>query len=436
LVNILLSGQSESWLIFFDYRICKFNLPTTMKGIQAPALTTELSSRIFAFNCLHEVQLGLFNGTLGIVLWHAYQAALSQDAVQRQQTLSLLDMHMEYKKAYLVNHKFGYGLSGLGWFIQFLINQDLVPACHSSKLLNSIDEDLMISMKPRAERKFYSLPAGMLGKGVYFLERLESSQGRSLHAEALAGIVDKLEASMLKIEPGRGTWLDEYTCLYSVYRSGDAYFNLNFAYGIPSIIVFLGHCHRQGIRTAKTAAMIEAALRWLSTCRLANGDFPEKIYPDGETEGILHKAGWAESSLGVAMAFWVGGKVLEQNVWIEECQKVLLKAAQLTEVDIQQNTLDHKTNLSLANGASGMNWLFNKFYRLTALPELKKAAAYWFGICQQQLNGSEDTFLLMKDKGILSGWSGIGLSVMEYEQPHFTGFNWDRMFLADLQSFK
>ncbi|MCB0629975.1 MAG: hypothetical protein KDD15_09590, partial [Lewinella sp.] len=83
----------------------------------------QLESLIQAEN---DANLWLYNGDVGLVLYHYYRSRYQDDPQALATGLAILEKQIENAGAYLYNFKFAYGVPGLGWLIQFLINQGVL----------------------------------------------------------------------------------------------------------------------------------------------------------------------------------------------------------------------------------------------------------------------------------------------------------------------
>lgn len=378
----------------------------------------------------------LFVGDLGKSLFFAYQhTSRQQPALEK--ALKIVDHHIQKANDFILNYKFAYGLTGLLWVIQFLANKNLLSQNEVGDL-EEVDEYVITSLKWDFEDALYDLFIGYIGKGLYLMERFESSKGNDTHRKALESIVDNLSDRCVALPGKECSWLDDYTSYYEEHRDKESYFNLDLSHGVPSIIVFLAHCVRLGIQTEKAHVLIDSAIRWIESLE-QQGKYPHRLYQDGERVLRHRDLSWSYGKFSIAVSCWVAGKALNCTKWEEKALEVLRQAAQISLEEACLPDMSYGPDISFCNGSIGNAHLFLKFFRLTGDPELENAARYWLKETLDRLPQVPDE-TLQKDSGLLFGAAGIANILLGfYEQSKADRgpeFNWDRMFLSDLEAFQ
>src|SRR4029453_15024135 len=103
-------------------------------------------------------------------------------------------------------------------------------------------------------RDDYDLVSGLVGLGVYALERLPHRSALDL----LLRIVDPLEETAERTTEGI-TWLTRPGLLPEHQRREcpDGYYNLGLAHGVPGVIAFLGGACSAGVAVSKARRLLD-----------------------------------------------------------------------------------------------------------------------------------------------------------------------------------
>lgn len=123
---------------------------------------------------------------------------------------------------------------------------------------------------------------------------------------------------------------------------------------MPSIIIFLSNCYKQGIEKEKSYYMINEAIRFINTFKLKN---ELSLYPINSMTKRPSRLAWCYGDLGIGLSLWTAGKNLGIKSFQEEAYEVfdsLLKGKNAYE----NNVID----AGICHGTSGVALLFNRFY--------------------------------------------------------------------------
>ncbi len=166
------------------------------------------------------------------------------------------------------------GLCGLGWTVDHLsallaepvsLNGDESADAQAgessdSDLNGDIDALLLRELQRGRWAGPYDLLSGLVGFGVYFLQRLPAEKA-SLGVELLIYHLDKAaERTGNQI-----TWHTppELVPPTQLPRFPEGYYNLGVAHGIPGILDFLSATNAAGIEHDKTKRLLEGGMEWL-----------------------------------------------------------------------------------------------------------------------------------------------------------------------------
>ena len=286
--------------------------------------------------------LWLYQGDVGLILYYYYRSIYEPANAKsdQEQALALLEEQIENVGQYLYNYKFGYGITGFAWVMQFLINQKFLEPS-SAEALDDIDQYITQTLPYNYEDQLYDLFIGTIGKGLYFLERLDfartqkDSEAIEKHSQVLETIVEQLNQSVIQNDQGC-YWLDKYTSGYEEYRNREPYIGIGLSHGTPSVICFLSRCYQANIAPTTCLALIHKGVEWLRSSAYAPQEYPTRVYEDGE-KAKAYDLSWCYGVFSVAASLWVGSRLLRIEAYEEELEALLEKAA---AIDPSQYRID------------------------------------------------------------------------------------------------
>jgi hypothetical protein len=324
------------------------------------------------------------------------------------------------------------GLAGVGWSL-----------AHVGRLLDIdieepnaiIDEVLSEVVDQRPWPGEYDLIGGLVGIGVYALERLPND----LAAAMLVQVVDRLD-ELAVVLPAGITWFTPPERLPDPQRAvcPNGYYNLGVAHGVPGVVGLLGRAVAAGVAIDKAWRLLVGAVRWLLEQEIETGGaagFPSwvAVAPEGASPPRVARSAWCYGDPGVAATLLSVAPLVDESAWQAAALRIARRAAErpLDQSGVQDGCLCH--------GAAGLAHLFNRLYQATGDPQCGECARFWFeqtlairrpeegiaGYCFLRRKGVwEDT------PGFLEGAAGIGLALLAAATP--LAPLWDRLLLLDL----
>jgi lantibiotic modifying enzyme len=316
------------------------------------------------------------------------------------------------------------GFSGVGWAVNLLGKEDALDC-------SAIDEALLCLLETRTWNMHYDLIKGIVGVGVYALERLpEACAAKTLELIVghLAGTAEQNDDCI--------TWKTLPQWMPPQHRQlfPNGNYNLGMAHGVPGIIGFLGRVFQAGIGQPIVEKLLDGAVGWLLRQR-----FP--VESDGwfgcvSGDDRAARLAWCYGDLGIAAGLLVAARCLGRQEWEAAAVEMAICAAHRSIEASQVN------DAGLCHGSAGLGHLFNRLHQYTGHPVLLNAARAWFQITLQihvpdRGIGGYQSFSPSFDQrvepwqstpGILVGSAGIGLgllSAIQRSEP-----TWDRMFLV------
>lgn len=333
------------------------------------------------------------------------------------------------------------GLAGAGWVlhhISSLLSGDSVESIEGDPL-EELDLALVDRMSHKDWIRDYDLVAGLVGIGIYFLERLP-------RASAIAGlnaVLDRLRESAESPETGKLTWLSAYERLpkHQKEQCPNGNYNLGVAHGVPGVMGLLSEMATRRIGT-NSAQMWQQSVQWLQQVeQTIPGESHFPAWVTAEEASVCNKLAWCYGDLGVAgvlsaVARANGNSALK--IWSEG-----IIENSLTWPADRQVTPD----AALCHGAFGVAHIYNRVFQRSSHVAYRDAAISWYrrGLEFRRVGTGVAGFSALRpeleepnqpDLTFLSGAAGIALSLLAATTalpPH-----WDRMLLlsgaADMTS--
>jgi hypothetical protein len=283
-----------------------------------------------------------------------------------------------------------------------------------------IDTALEAYVRRGGWRGDFDLVSGLVGLGVYSLERWPARVSRS----SLEGVVDRLDETASLVSAGI-TWRTPADLLPDDIRQRfpRGYCDLGVAHGVPGAIAILAAACAAGVRRRTARRLLTGAIAWLLAHKLRRSDgssFPARVGP-----GIVRassRLAWCYGDPGIAATLLGAARSVNEPVWEREAVAIARRAA--SRPADEAGVVD----AGLCHGAAGLGHIFNRLYQATGDVVLGRAARHWFerALDLQQTDGSSDV-------GILMGSSGVALALLAAStalEP-----SWDRMLLLTTRTF-
>ena len=323
------------------------------------------------------------------------------------------------------------GFSGVAWAMTHLAERlgDAGPPCSTE----AVDAALKTYVNRPGWKADYDLIIGLVGLGVYALERLPAPGAIS----CLEGVIDRLEETAER-KTGGIAWHTNPALLPPRQRqvSPAGYYNLGLAHGVPGVIALLGAAWAAGVKRRQVRKLLDGAVAWLLRQEVRDGArsrFPAWVVPGSEPEDC--RSAWCYGDPGVAVALFWAARCVGEADWEREALEIARRTA--SRPPEEAGVVD----AGLCHGAAGLGHVFNRMYQATGDATLRRAARFWFErtLAMRQpgrgvggfsaLAAKEDgTRYWEDDPGILTGAAGIALSLLAATtsiEPE-----WDRMLLV------
>jgi lantibiotic modifying enzyme len=286
--------------------------------------------------------------------------------------------------------------------------------------LAEVDTVLSNHVKRSPWKGDYDLIGGLVGVGLYALERLPTRKGGILARRCLTRIVNRLEEMAVETTEGLA-WFTSAELLPAWQReeAPEGYYNLGLAHGIPGVIALLGHTYAAGVQRHKTRRLLEGSVNWLLNQKLpsdAGSCFSPKVGPG--IERVYSRSAWCYGDPGVAIALLSAARSVGEKSWEEEALKIARRSAE--RPPDQAGVRD----AGLCHGSAGLAHIFNRIYQATGEILFQKTARFWYertlqfrqpgkGVAgfQSCFPKRDGTAHWIDDPGLLTGAAGIALAL-------------------------
>ena len=319
------------------------------------------------------------------------------------------------------------GYAGVAWACGRLARQlSLGPFLQDE---DPLDEHLseVVSHSPHG-RTQYDLVSGVVGIGVYALERQTSANGHELLKRAAEWLIDDAQADTV----GR-TWFTTPEMIVGEETRAaapDGWFNLGVAHGVPGVIAFLGRVAEVGCEPQLLDGVLDEACAWLLDVSPAEGDlfrFPRWILPTGDKR--TSRSAWCYGDAGVAAALYEAWPAKTRAIGQELMQR--LAAAALSRTAVEGRVRDQ----CLCHGGAGLGHIANRMFQSTGYDGFASQARNWLqGAATEALQPGREGILkswsasgLQEKPGLLTGSCGVGLALLAAVSDHEPW--WDRCLL-------
>ncbi len=303
-----------------------------------------------------ELDPSLYYGHAGVALLHGYRARAGNPAgldAAAEALGAAAGMFAEERAPWLAR-----GFTGVAFAIAHLgdlveTDEDTLPDLDAA-IGNVVDRDPWPF--------HWELMVGLIGLGVYGLERRAAAAGRAI-VERAAGHL----ASIAERSPAGATWRvrgGEYPAEL-LAANPDGMHSLGFAYGAAGAVSFLAAAHACGVPV--DPAILELSVAWLRGLDRPGRShrFPTMLAAGWDDDDPSISRGWCAGDLCVGIALVEAGLASGDPDWVRHGVEVAAHGARTgwTEGD-----------LSLCHGAVGHGHVLNRLAQATGSSELADLA--------------------------------------------------------------
>jgi lantibiotic modifying enzyme len=312
------------------------------------------------------------------------------------------------------------GILGTAWAVVHT-----QPPGTANVVAAAVDSGLASFLERLPDRTHFDLISGLVGHGVYALERLPEPGA----TELVERIVERLAGQARPVNGGIA-WASDSA---AQGNPAGARLDLGLAHGTPGVIALLASCHTAGIARRRVEELVPPAVAWLLSQRLDDGALPYWVEPGTRSERA--RTAWCYGDPGVALAVLRAARALGRDDWeraaLEQAEAAAVRPADRTGVQ----------DCGLCHGALGLAHLFGRLFAATDDVGFAVAARDWIAwgldrrVPDQPLGGflavewdEAGRRIEREDPGLLTGAAGVGLALAAAASSVEPA--WDRVMLV------
>jgi lantibiotic modifying enzyme len=375
----------------------------------------------------------LAGGRAGLAVLFAYLAQARSEPGDGEFAVRFLNEAIEAVASVPMSDALYGGFTGIAWAVAHLQEQLGLSAEEDPN--EAIDEALLESLDRSPWPGEYDLISGLVGLGVYALERLPRPAARACLERVIARLGETAERSSEGV-----TWFTPPERLpdWQRERCPRGYYNLGLAHGVPGVIALLGGACAADVARASAQPLLEGAVEWLLGQRLPEGagsSFSSWAGPGVERDAS--RLAWCYGDVGASAALLYAARCVAEPVWEREATEIARRSA---ERPPEQSGI---VDAGLCHGASGLGHLFNRMFQATGEPALGQVARFWLErtLAMRQPGKGVGGYLAWTplepgddrwdaDPGFLTGAAGIALALLAAATPVEPA--WDRVLLVSV----
>ena len=374
-----------------------------------------------------EAHLG--GGNAGVALLHAELAVLGEGDVHKVHAQALLeDCFDAVAEAPMGPALYG-GFTGIAW-----------TASHLDRRLFKFEEDpageideAMLTLLANPWDADYDLVSGLVGFGVYALERLPRPDA----VRMLELVLAQLEARHVEMDEGWSwhtspAWIGEEAA--KEFPGG--YYNSGLAHGVPAVTSLAAHALAAGVDAERARRLIDKSVAWLLSTQApqpSHTRFPSMI--DMEGRPTPSRAAWCYGDPGAVLGLLAAAKATRDSALESEALDIARRVASI------KDEATGVRDMGLCHGSAGLAHIYNRIYQATGDEVLRDAAVHWiertldmrrpgeevagYPCWQVQPDGHWEA-----DPGLINGAAGVGLVMLSAATD--VAPEWDRSMLISI----
>ena len=364
---------------------------------------------------------GVYTGAYGLLLFLFYYGKFSNQDRFTSLADDFTDQLLNRLGEEIDTHTFCSGLAGILYLLEYLKENQFIELdlSESQKIL---DNYLIRGTNKDMQNMYYDFMHGAIGSGLYFL-KVKSNP------DFLENIVEFLHQTTEK---------DTVNFIYkwksTLDTSGNIGYDISLSHGISSIVIFLVRYLINNPNNMKAYELIEGAVNYILSQRLDfhtyRSHFPSHSIDYNKSEQMSSRLAWCHGDLGIAIALWQAGKILNN-------QKLKIIALNVFRDSTLRRRLSETKiyEAGICHGSVGIAMIYNRMFINSGLKEFSIVTDFWM---EQTLGLShfEDGLVGYKSwevdkwtnkESLLEGITGIGLMMISYLSKDKQ--SWDELFL-------
>lgn len=373
----------------------------------------------------------LADGHAGLALFYHYLARFTGEEKHAELAARSLDKAIDALAEGPPLHPGLYvGFTGIAWTAEHLAAGP--PDEDPEDAGAEIDEAVQAVLTQRPWGETYDLVRGLVGLGVYALERLPRPAAKACLADIVTHLLELAETG-----PGGATWFTppDHLGPWALSACPQGRYDLGVAHGVPAVLALLADAYCLELLEPAGVALLEAAVEWLLAQKWGTEGpcFASWIGPGIEPQAA--RLAWCYGDAGIAATLLYAARAAARADWEAAALEIASRAAARTIAE------SGVADAGLCHGAFGLAHLFNRIHQATRDDRFAASAKVWyehglrlrrpgqglggFQVWERRADGSS---AWIDDHGFLVGAAGIGLALLAAvsdQEPL-----WDRLLLT------
>ncbi len=353
-------------------------------------------------------EIGLFIGLSGISLFNFYYSRYKNISKYSELGYKYILKIFEAINEKSFVHSFSYGLPGIGWLIEHLIEYDFIEE-ENRNVLEDIDSFIFEDMMKALQTSNYDYLHGGLGNAMYLLNRKNTNTVNNY----LHQLVDTLHEKSIKDTNGSIKWVSKPSNNSS---ESEFTYNISLSHGMSSLLLILCKIYHLKINKRISKKLIRGCVLYILSQKFCSRDF-NSFFPSLSKDNSKPKPSrlaWCYGDLGICLAVFKSAEILDDNSLKKEIVNLLQLSTQ--RKSLKKNGV---YDAALCHGANGIAQIYNRMFHYTGIDTFQTSAKYWYNkalslpyYTKVIENKHVEYSNLTRKYSLLEGASGIGLSLI------------------------
>lgn len=353
---------------------------------------------------------GVLSGNPGLSLFFYYHYKQTGNEADLSLMEDLIANHLNQVETLVLNPYYCNGLAGFNWLMRFYAREEMLELSGSMhEILGMLDVYVQDAYSLALEVGNFDFLHGSCGLLHYLLNTQDA-------ARYARDFVRRLDETKISIDEDRIAWISNITFL----DRNEGVFNFGLAHGMPAILLMLSRIirehHLEDDRKARE--LLAGCARFILSEKLDAGC--ESMFPHYFSDNVPRaesRLAWCYGDLGICIALWTAGEVLNDPFFKEEAITICLKTTK-RKAPIDTGVMD----TGICHGSAGVALLYLRLHQLTGVEDFRLASDFWIEDTMQRANfddGQAGFKMWTKDGyinevNVLNGIAGIGLVLLTH----------------------
>lgn len=319
---------------------------------------------------------GLARGFAGRAVALAYLGRALHDRELEAESRSHLERAIELVSEQRMTVSLMQGFTGVAWAVAHLEDDPSAT--------KEIDDALLQILSTPPWRGEYDLVSGLVGLGIYGLER-SGSEGRAI----VELVVERL-GELAEDHPNGLRWFTppEFILAGRLGRAPHGFYNLGTAHGVPGVISLLADAIAAEVASERAAALLDGAVRYLLSEQLESGEVGWPYYVGRDVDVSPSRLAWCYGDPGIVLSLQRAQASGGGTEWREALDHAFER--------LKKRPRDHGgvQGASLCHGSAGLAHIYARLGHATDDP-------WWIEAAADRL---EETLSLRSPEGSMAGY--------------------------------